>query len=354
MKGIFSTSSFLKNKSMLFIFFILLINDSKEEKLNSKLLSQYLRNLDEVNTISSNEEYKQRYESNLNNTENSTDFNGINRTYFIPSSSSSRLSRKQICAIAIPIGAITLGTIVLAIMLGKCRKNTPPLAMKTDHIGSIPRQTEASTDNLNMGQQSQLPLDKKEEDELKEKKVVVPQVTEQVYPIYPVNKQQPPIPKVNRVFEPLYPLPININAVQKNLYDLETLEIQNNISQISQNNGGQFEPNLENNENESGGEIRQSIVSESKILPPISTSQISEKKVMPPKIFRSINKDVQVLPVIVQPTIDEENQAQSYIANVSKIMKKNNYGDDILVNNSQNVFGPKSDFEAQTQNYMYN
>ena len=66
------------------------------------------------------------------------------------------------------------------------------------------------------------------------------------------------------------------------------------------------------------------IISESQVLPEISTSQISASKVLPLKVIPQITRTNEVLPMKVLPTIDQGTFESTYVENIPQITQINN------------------------------
>ena len=210
------------------------------------------------------------------------------------------LSTGGIIALVIPCALAVIGAAIAAkLFTGKKPPAAPIIANNTTIIPPL----ESTMDTFKV-QENLPPIEPKVNEVVK-----VEPPKEVVYQPYPVYKKSPPIPKVNRVFEPIY-------RAQK-IPAQQIVEIKQeipNISQVSQIMASppqisqviSFPQIIEEKIPEPEHYISESqIIAESQVLPEIITSQISENKVLPMKLIPNVIRESQILPVTVLPTIHE-------------------------------------------------
>ena len=193
-----------------------------------------------------------------------------------------------------------------------------------------------------------------------------PTVQEIIHPANIVYKESPPIPQVNRVFEPLYPIKkivpvqriVEIKQASPQITQISQVMASPQISQIgtsqkvsqvitsqkvsqvvtsskvSQIGNMQkvsqiIKPKEVSQVNLSEPEPKHyisesKIISQSQVLPEINTSQISASKVLPLKIIPQITRKNEVLPVKVLPTIEQSAIDTTNIENIQQIEQINN------------------------------
>lgn len=194
----------------------------------------------------------------------------------------------------------------------------------------------------------------------------LPTVQEIIHPANIVYKENPSIPQINRVFEPLYPAKkivplqqvIEIKQFSPQITKVSQVIASPQISQIgtsekvSQVITSQNIPQVFNSpqisqvvktqkisqiiqpqkvlhvnlpESKPVHYISESkIISKSEVLPEITTSQISPTKVLPVKIIPQITRTKEVLPVKVLPTIEEGTIDTTNVGNISQKTQINN------------------------------
>ena len=299
----------------------------------------------------------------LNTSDTTNNTNYTNNTYMYQPKKSNGLSTGGIIAILIPCILALIAAIAL-VLYCTCFKTpnvnpalapvtTPPIPV----IESSMEQFQSQPINQNL-----------------EQKVIVqppppqsqPQMVEVVHPpmqVYKeppkmqVYKEAPSVPKLNRVFEPLYPVQkkvipvqqiVEVKQISPQISQVQQVVSSPNISQvqvISSSKKSQVpvvqSPQISQIkqiiQQEPEPKITQSFVSvsESKTLPDISTSQISASKVLPLEVLPNIKTSSQVLPVKILPPIDATNQ--EFPENNIYIPELNQTNGKIIVNNHKNL-----------------
>ena len=264
----------------------------------------------------------------------SNDSNYANSTTF-PQTKSRGLSTGGIIAIAIPclLALIAAAALVLYCSCCKAPYTNQVLNTATSNpvIESTIDQFQSQQNKPNIPIQSSMQLNS--QPVIPTKEVIVQptqKVVEIVHPQIPVYKQAPTTPIVNRVFDPLYPVPekkvpiqqfVEIKQVPPQVFQIqqvvsipkiakEEVNSNPNISKVQQvvssSNISQVQVSQHPIQLESQPKITESYVSvsESQVLPDINTSQVSASKIMPPKMLPKIRTGTQVLPLKILPPID--------------------------------------------------
>jgi hypothetical protein len=173
---------------------------------------------------------------------------------------------------------------------------------------------------------------------------IVPAPVEINHSIYNINKVAPPIPRVNRVFEPLYPSQ-KVVTVNQPVPTTQSIQVQQVVPQISKITEVQSPPQISQTievkqvvpqiskvtQVEAAPQISQriyvpepepkiistsQIVSPPQVLPETQTTQVNPSKVLPPKYLPKIRGETQVLPTKVLPVIDRGTRASSAIETI--------------------------------------
>lgn len=248
------------------------------------------------------------------------------------------LSTGGIIGLVVPCALALIAGIVAA-ALCPCRNTQPPFEQSTlTESNAKPVIIESTMNNLNTDIQTQSQV----------QQVITPQVVpapvEINHSIYNINKVAPPIPRVNRVFEPLYPsqrvVTVNqpvpppqviqmkqvvpqiskVTQVQSAPQISQTIEVKQAVPQISKVAQVKAAPQVSQRvyvpEPEPKIISTSQIVSPPQVLPETQTSQVNPSKVLPPKYLPKIRGETQVLPVKVLPLIDRGTKASSAIETI--------------------------------------
>ena len=273
--------------------------------------------------------------------------NNTNSTF--PQKNTNGLSTGGIIAILIPCILALIAAFAL-VLYCTCFKAPPYHNQVLDTTTPIPA-IESTVDQFQSQQQVKPPIPIQSSMELNPqpvippKEVIVqppPKVIEIVHPQIQVYKEPPPTPSINRVFDPLYPVPEKVVPIQQiveikqippqisqvqqvvsipkitqvqkvvSIPKITKVEVNNipNIPEVQQvvssSQISQVQVSQPSIQTESEPKITESYVSvsESKVLPAINTSQIRASKILPTKILPKIRTETQVLPLKVLPPID--------------------------------------------------
>ena len=205
-------------------------------------------------------------------TDDSVKNNSANTKDIIPMKNSG-LSTGEILIIAIPC---ILFLIVMSIIIAVCGCATKHPPDKKDTSVKV-ENFESSTNNL--------------KDEKAQTEIVPPKQI--IY--YQINNQTPPIPKINKVFEPMIPS-TKIVTIKKTFQPVIVKKIVKVVKPIQQ------QPKISEIKNPMPKP--EVIISSSKILPESHTSEIRDSKVLPAKYLPKIKGETQILPLKVLPIID--------------------------------------------------
>ena len=283
-----------------------------------------------------------------------------NTNYTFPQIKSRGLSTGGIIAILIPCILALIAAVALVLYCTCCKAPfyPNPVIDSTTAIPSI----ESTMDQFQSQQQVKPPIPIQSSIQLNPqpvippKEVIVqppPKVIEIVHPQIQVYKEAPSTPKINRVFDPLFPVPEKVVPIQQiveikqitpqisqvqqvvsipktsviqkivSIPTITQVEINNapNISEVQQvvpsSQISQVQISQPSIQIETEPKITESYVSvsESKVLPDINTSQVSASKIMPTKILPKIRTESQVLPLKVLPPIDASTKQISGFEN---------------------------------------
>ena len=248
------------------------------------------------------------------------------------------LSTGGIIGLVVPCALALIAGIVAA-ALCPCRNTQPPFEPNAlTESTAKPVIIDSTVDNLYSNTQIQPPV----------QQVITPQVVpapvEITHSIYNVNKVAPPIPRVNRVFEPLYPaqkvVTVNqpvpppqvvqvkqvvpqiskVTQVQSAPQISQKIEVKQTVPQISKVVQVKAAPQVSQKiyvpEPEPKIISTSQIVSPPQVLPETQTSHVNPSKVLPPKYLPKIRGETQVLPVKVLPVIDRGTKASSAIETI--------------------------------------
>ena len=304
------------------------------------------------------------------------------------------LSTGAIIAIVIPCFVAVIGAVAVIALCSVSPK--PPINPVINNTTGIPTMIESSMEELQVGPNPP-PVEVVTQPQIQPQPRIVQEI---IHPANIVYKESPQIPQVNRVFEPMYPvkkvIPVQqvveikqstpqISQVSQVMAFPQNSQIgtSQNVSQVvtSQNMSQVvtspqisqiiktqkvsqiIKPQLVSQVNLPDPEpvhyISESkIISESQVLPEISTSQISASKVLPLKVIPQITRTNEVLPMKVLPTIDQGTFESTYVENIPQItqIKNNNINvnqsvkpvhssqisENLLINNSINNLNSKN------------
>lgn len=320
-----------------------------------------------------------KYLRNLNET-NQTDFitDTFNQT-FKPYNYNKGLSTGGIIGIAIPCVLAVLAALVAVFL---CHVSKVPTLNTINpnpqnHIANKMSIVESTMDQLNVESSQQPPLQQVGIVKHRPQKEMVVR-----HPGYPVYKEGPSIPQVNRVFDPVYPIkkeivpiqqvveikqaPPQISQVSQVISSTprytkisqmnqvmssqpwinqisQVISSPSQINQISQVISSQPHIIQSNINYNSLQKITQSIpnvnlsvpqpetehylseskiVSSSQVLPDITTSQISNSQIMPVRVLPNVTRSSQILPVKVLPPINQDSSL-NYVEKVPHITMVN-------------------------------
>ena len=375
--GIF-TNNPIKCKKIYVVFLFLIIKLSIEEKIDKDRLL--------LNKIEINLKYKyiRMLDSSDSTTDNITDFSISNITDNSTNSTNSTnikassLSTGQILGITIPCIVAVIAAALATLFCIQCSKpqispviNSMPvptiIGNSLDNLQSSPPEAQINSELV-------LPLSQPPTQPLPQPLVQPISQSQKNFfgQSIPIRNVVPPIPRVNRVFEPVFPL-------QQQIPIQQIVQIKQTVPQISQKIEMTSSPKISQitnvkvipkitqttqvkvtpkiskitkvkvtpkitqttkitsspqisqiNVTESNSFISESkIVSTSQVLPDIHTSQVSAGKVMPVKVLPNVLRQSQVLPPTVLPTIDEGNVSTTFennpnIININNNIPKNN------------------------------
>lgn len=274
------------------------------------------------------------------NSTNSTDDNPLKKI-------SSGLSTGEILAIVIPCIIFLIGIAILLALCTVCQK--PPIN-NLDVSNNSHKVIQSSTDLLPIENTKSQPI---------QKVIVHSQAPMQnIYQIYPIKKVNPPIPKVNNVFQPIIPTQkiVTIREPVKPSYIQQFVEVEvaKPIKPISKINKVMEAPQISkipeiSHEEEIMPEIPSRVLPP-KVLPEIHSSQIIESKVLPVKELPKITVESQVLPLKILPTLDlgnkitEEIEIIPYNPNVNNDIKINeNESTPYITNVSEDIISNKNE-----------
>lgn len=335
---------FIKNKILLILIFIikLSIEDLNDNKtlINENKKDIFKENFINTNLLSSIVNLKSIKEtfSSFPKEENVGNFTEEEEKYTnnVKKFESKGLSTGGIIGLVVPC-AIALIAGIVAALLCPCRNTQPPLQQTTITENSAkPVIIESTMDKLHYDTQPQV------------QQVIAPQVVpapvEIKHSIYNINKVSPPIPRVNRIFEPLYPKqrvvtvnqPVHppqiiqvkqvvpqiskVTQVQSAPQISQTIEVKQTVPKISKVAHVEAAPQVSQQiyfpETEPKIISTSQIVSPPQILPETQTSQVNPSKVLPPKYLPKIRGETQVLPVKVLPLIDRGTKSSSVIETI--------------------------------------
>lgn len=248
------------------------------------------------------------------------------------------LSTGGILGLVIPCALALIAGIVAA-ALCPCR-NTPAPFEQSTIMGNTPRPIDSTMDNLHLNTQIQPPV----KQEITPQIVPTPIPVEVSHSIYNINKVNPPIPNVNRVFEPLYPsqrfvtvnqpVPtsqvVQVNQVAPQISKItevqaapqisQTIEVNQTVPEISTvaqvNEAPQISQPMYVSEPEPKMISTSKIVSPPQVLPETQTTHVNPPKVLPPKYLPKIRGQTQVMPPKVLPLVDRGTKASSAIETI--------------------------------------
>jgi hypothetical protein len=245
------------------------------------------------------------------------------------------LSTGGIIGIVVPCALALIGGIVAA-ALCPCRNTEPPFEQST--LNAKPVIIDSTMDKMYSNTHTEFPV----------QEIITPQIVpapvEINHSIYNINKVAPPIPRVNRVFEPLYPSQ-KVVTVNQPVPTTQSIQVQQVVPQISKITEVQSPPQISQTievkqvvpqiskvtQVEAAPQISQriyvpepepkiistsQIVSPPQVLPETQTTQVNPSKVLPPKYLPKIRGETQVLPTKVLPVIDRGTRASSAIETI--------------------------------------
>ena len=248
------------------------------------------------------------------------------------------LSTGGIIGLVVPCALALIGGIIAA-ALCPCRSSQAPFEQTTvTETTAKPVIIDSTMDNIHLDTSIQP----------KVQQVITPQVVptpvEISHSIYNVNKVSPPIPIINRVFEPLYPsqtvVTVNqpapapqiiqvkqaipqiskVTQVQSAPQISQTIEVKQAVPQISKITQVKAAPQVSQRIYVSEPEPKfistSQIVSTPQVLPETQTTQVNPSKILPPKYLPKIRGETQVLPTKVLPVIDRGTKASSAIETI--------------------------------------
>lgn len=376
--GIFK-NNLIKCKKIYVVFLLLIIMLSIKEKINRDGLT--------LNKIEVNLKYKyirmlDSSDSTTDDisTDNITDFSTSNITDNSTNSTNikgSSLSTGQILGITIPCVVAVIAAALATIFCIQCSKPqispvinsmaVPTNGSSIDNFQSSPPEPQINSELI-------LPISQPQTQPPSQLLVQpIPQSQKNFLgPTIPIRNGVPPIPKVNRVFEPLFPLQRQIPIQQivqikqavpqisqkiemtssPKISQITKVKVIPKITQttqvkvtpkiskitkvkvtpkITQTTKIMGSPNFSQmNVTESKSFISESkVVSTSQVLPDIHTSQVSAGKVMPVKVLPNVLRQSQVLPPTILPPIDEGNvntifEDNPNIININHNIPRNN------------------------------
>ena len=270
-----SLSQLIKNSSDFFTDISSDFSDSISDKVETSWITEdSITELEDIPTISTT------YYTDSLTDELITDFitddniknNSVNERNKIPERSSG-LSTGEILIIVIPC---ILFLIVMSIIIAVCGCTAKHPPEKIDTPVKV-ENFESSTNILN---------DEKAQPEIVPPKQII---------YYQINNQIPPMPKINKVFEPMLPS-TKIITVNKTLKPVIVKKIVKVVKPIQQ------QPKISEIKNPvTKPEV---IISSSKILPESHTSEIRDSKVLPVKYLPKVKGETQILPLKILPPID--------------------------------------------------
>ena len=238
-------------------------------------------------------------DSTKNNTDNDRDNNNNNKK-------GSSLSTGSLLAIILPCIAAVLAAALAAVFCIKCADKPMQMPITSINNSANILTTGASVENVIQQSppvpqmNSELVLTLNPETQVSQAEFVSQKL--------PYKKGVAPFPKVNRVFEPIYP-------VQKPVQ--QVVEVKQTIPTISQTKVSKVmaAPQPEKSQIDVTESIvsRSQVVSETKVLPDVHTSQVGANEFMPPKVLPQVLGNSQVLPPKVLPTINQGNVSTSYV-----------------------------------------
>ena len=218
----------------------------------------------------------------------------------------SSLSTGKLLAIILPCIAAVLAAALAAVFCIKCADKPMPMPIPSVNNSANIITTTASVENIIQPSppvpqlNSELVLTLKPETQVSQAEFVAQKI--------PYKKGVAPFPKVNRVFEPVYPVPKPVPQVVKVKQTIPTVS-QTKVSKVM------APPQPETSQIDVTESIvsQSQVVSETKVLPDTYTSQVSANEVMPPKVLPQVLGNSQVLPPKVLPTINQGNVSTSYV-----------------------------------------
>ena len=228
--------------------------------------------------------------------------NSVNTKDKIPLKSSG-LSTGEILIIVIPC---ILFLIVMSIIIAVCGCTAKPPQEKI--VTSVKVENFESSTNI-----------------LKNEKVQPEIVPPKQIIYYQINNQIPPIPKINKVFEPMIPS-TKIVTIKKTFQPVIIKKIVKVVKPIQQ------QPKISEIKNPvTKPEV---IISSSKILPESHTSEVRDSKILPIKYLPKIKGETQILPLKILPPIDLGHK--TVFENENGSISKVNKDDIITIENSPN------------------
>lgn len=218
----------------------------------------------------------------------------------------SSLSTGSLLAIILPCIAAVLAAALAAVFCIKCADKPMPMSIPSVNNSANIITTTASVENIIQPSppvpklNSELVLTLNPETQVSQAEYVAQKI--------PYKKGVAPFPKVNRIFEPVYPVPKPVPQVVKVKQTIPTVS-QTKVSKVM------APPKPETSQIDVTESIvsQSQVVSETKVLPDIYTSQVSANEVMPPKVLPQVLGNSQVLPPKVLPTINQGNVSTSYV-----------------------------------------
>lgn len=344
---------FIKQRNLLILFLILIVKLSTEDldetkslinefKKDDIKLIQFFNNTNLISTFISLKSTKETLNTGplIQNITIANITNPDEEEYSkkIKKFESKGLSTGGIIGLVVPCALALIAGIVAA-ALCPCRNTQAPFEQTTlTETTSKPVIIDSTVDNLYSNTLTQPQV----------QQVITPQVVpapvEIIHSIHNVNKVAPPIPRVNRVFEPLYPsqrivtvnqpVPppqvIQVNQVVSQIPKVtqvqsapqisQTIEVKQAVPQISKVTQVKAAPQVSQRvyipEPEPKIISTSQIVSPPQVLPETQTTQVNPSKVLPPKYLPKIRGETQVLPLKVLPVIDRGTKASSAIETI--------------------------------------
>ena len=271
------------------------MSDSIYDEVDSSLIIEdSITELKDISTISNRDSLTEELSTDFI-TDDTIKNNSANTRNKIPERNSG-LSTGEILIIVIPCVLFLIVMLIIIAVCG-CTEKHPPQKLDT----SVKVENFESSTNI-------LENEKVQPEIIPPKQIIY----------YQINHQVPPVPKINKAFEPVLPTTKIITTkktyqpviIKKIVKVIKPIEQQPKISEIKT-----IKPKQE------------VIISSSKILPETHTSEIRDSKVLPVKYLPKIKGETQILPLKVLPFIDLGHQTvlENEYGSISKVNK-----DDII------------------------